>query len=208
MKILKVLSLTAIVFLLTQCYPEGPQYVDELDLVYSNYDPAYDFAVKPATHTYFMPDKIMKIDDDLVNGGGPNFVNDTYAKPMLNMIIAKMSANGWTPVGKDENPDVLLAPVAYMLTTTYYYGGYWGGYYGGWYGWYYPYPVTTSYTTGSLVVTMLNANPADLSPDDKLPAVWGFIVNGLLEGSASTFTSRYTKGIDQAFTQSPYLKIN
>jgi hypothetical protein len=206
MKILKILSLTAVVFLLTQCYPAGPEYVDELDLVYTNYDVAYDFTTQPAQHTYYMPDNIMKIDDDLVNGGGPNFVNDTYAKPMLDRINQNMSNNGWKWVDKDKNPDVVLAPVAYLLTTTYYYGGYWGGWYGGWYGWYYPYPVTTSYTTGSLVVTMLDPN--DLSADDKARAVWSFIVNGLLEGSTTDFVNRYTRGINQAYTQSPYLKIN
>jgi len=205
MKIFKILSLTALVFLLTQCYPEGPEYVDELDLVYSNYDPAYDFSAK---QTYAIPDKIMKIDDDLVDGGDPNYVKDQYAKPMLDRIALNMAEFGWTKVGVDDNPDVLLAPVAYELTTTVYYGygGYWDWWYGGYYppgGWYYPYPVTSSYSTGSLVVTMLDTK--DVSPDDKMRAVWGFVVNGLLEGSATEFTNRFTKGINQAYTQSPYL---
>ena len=205
MKVLKVLSLAAIVFLLTQCYPEGPEYIEELDLVYSNYDPAADFTAK---QTYAIPDKIMKIDDDLIAGDDPNYLNEIYAGPMLDRINQNMSTNGWQKVEKDENPDVLLAPVAIELTTTVYYGygGYWDWWYGGWYGWYYPYPVTTSYSTGSLVVTMLDAK--NLSPDDKMPAVWNFIVNGLLEGSTSEFNARYTKGINQAFTQSPYIKIN
>jgi hypothetical protein len=203
MKILNVLSLAALVFLLTQCYPAGPEYIDELDLVYSNYDPACDFTAK---RTYALPDKIMKIDDDLISGSDPNFVNTIYAQPMLEKIKLNMSANGWELVEKDANPDVLLAPVAYELTTTYYYGGgYWDWWYGGWYGWYYPYPVTTSYSTGSLIVTMLD--PKNLSPDDKMRAVWGFVVNGLLEGTTAEFNSRSVKGINQAFTQSPYLKI-
>lgn len=202
MKILKVLSLTAIVFLLTQCYPAGPEYIDQLDLVYTNYDPATDFTAK---HTYAIPDKIMKIDDNLVSGGDPNFVKDPYATQLLDKIKVNMANFGWTLVPKDQNPDVLLAPVAYELTTTYYYGGgYWDWWYGGWYGWYYPYPVTTSYSTGSLIVTMLD--PKNESPDGKMRAVWGFIVNGLLEGSTTEFTARYTKGINQAYTQSPYLQ--
>jgi hypothetical protein len=206
MKIVKVLSLAAIVFLMTQCYPEGPVYVDELDLVYTNYDPGYGFAAK---HTFAVPDKIMKIDDDLANGGGPNYVKDIYATPMLTRIVQNMTSNGWSQVDVDKNPDVLLAPVAYELTTTYYYGsgGYWDWWYGGYYpggGWYYPYPVTTSYSTGSLIVTMLDPN--DVSADDKMRAVWGFVVNGLLEGSTTEFNARITKGINQAFTQSAYLK--
>jgi hypothetical protein len=203
MKILKVLSLTAIVFLLTQCYPAGPEYIEELDLVYTNYDPATNFTTK---HTYAIPDKIMKIDDDLISGEDPNFIKEPYATQLLDKINQNMANYGWTKVSKDANPDVLLAPVAYELTTTYYYGGgYWDWWYGGWYGWYYPYPVTTSYTTGSLITTMLNPN--DLSPDGKMRAVWGFIINGLLEGTSAQFTERYSKGINQAYTQSPYLKI-
>jgi len=200
MKILRILSFAALAVLLTQCYPEGPDYVEELDLVYSNYDAGYDFTAK---HTYAIPDKIMKIDDDLVNGGDPNFVKEPYSTQLLDKIKVNMATYGWELVEKNENPDVVVAPVAYMLTTTYYYGGYWGGWYGGWYGWYYPYPVTTSYTTGSLIISMIDPN--DLSPDDKARTVWTGIVNGLLDGSSSSFTSRYTKGIDQAYTQSPYL---
>jgi hypothetical protein len=203
MKMLKMLSLTAIVFLLTQCYPEGPQYYEELDLVYSNYDPAYGFAVK---HTYAIPDKIMKIDDDLIGGGDPNFVKEPYASQVLDKIKLNMADYGWTLVSKDNNPDVLLAPAALEVTTTVYwgYGGYWDWWYGGWYGWYYPYPVTTSYQTGSLAVTMLDPN--DLSADDKARVVWGFIVNGVMSSSSADFANRVAKGVTQAYTQSPYLK--
>lgn len=203
MKSLKILSLIAIVFLLTQCYPEGPEYYEELDLVYSNYDPAYNFE---AEQTYAIPDKIMLVDDDLVAGGDPNFVKEPYASQILDKIKLNMADNGWTLVDKDKNPDVLLAPVGVELTTTVYYGygGYWDWWYGGWYGWYYPYPVTTSYSTGSLVVTMVDPN--DLSPDDKMRAVWGFIVNGVLSSGSADFANRISKGVNQAFTQSPYLK--
>jgi hypothetical protein len=36
--------------------------------------------------------------------------------------------------------------------------------------------------------------------------VWTGALNGLLSGAYNT--SRVTKGIDQAFEQSPYLKVN
>lgn len=202
MKILRILSFAALAVLLTQCYPEGPEYYEELDLVYSNYDPNYGFDSKL---TYAIPDKIMLVDDDLVNGGEANFVKEPYASQVLDKIIVNMADNGWTKVEKDENPDVLLAPVGVEVTTTVYYGygGYWDWWYGGWYGWYYPYPVTTSYSTGSLIVTMVDPN--DLSPDGKMRAVWGFIVNGVLSSSSADFANRVSKGVDQAFIQSPYL---
>jgi hypothetical protein len=200
MKHFKFFSLLALVGLMAGCYPSGPEYIDQYDLVYSNYDSQYDFTAK---HTYAIPDKIMKIDDQLIGGGEPNYVKDTYAVPMLNQINKNMADFGWTKVAKGANPDVVLNPVAYELTTySYWYGGgYWNWWYGGWY---YPYPVVTSYSTGSLVVTM--TDPNDISPDDKAKAVWSFVINGLLEGSAADFTNRYTKGINQAYEQSQYLK--
>jgi len=203
MKILKILSLTALVFLLTQCYPEGPEYYDEMDLVYSNYDGTNDFT---AQKTYSIPDKIMLVDDDLIGGEDPNFVKEPYATQVLEKIKLNMANYGWTLVSEDKNPDVMLAPVGVQVTTTTYwgYGGYWDWWYGGWYGWYYPYPVVTSYSTGSLVVTMLN--PKDLSPDGKARAVWTFIVNGILSSSSADFANRVAKGVDQAYIQSPYLK--
>lgn len=203
MKLFRILSLTALVFLLAQCYPKGPEYVDQLDLVYSNYDPEYNFTTQK---TYAIPDKIMKIDDDLLMGEGPNFVKDTYAKPMLDQINKKMAEYGWTKVATTANPDVNLAPVAYELTTyTYWgYGGYWDWWYGGWYGWYYPYPVVTSYSSGSLIVTMVD--PQEVSPDDKARVAWNFVINGLLEGTTAEFNARFTKGINQAFDQSQYIK--
>jgi hypothetical protein len=200
MKHFKIFSFLALVMLMTGCYPSGPEYIDQYDLVYSNYDSQYDFTAK---QTYAIPDKIMKVTDELINGDDPTFVKEPYATQMLTQINKNMADFGWVKVSKDQNPDVVLNPVAYELTTySYWYaGGYWGWWYGGWY---YPYPVVTSYSTGSLVVTM--TDPNEMSADDKARAVWSFVVNGLLEGTAADFTARYTKGINQAYEQSQYLK--
>ena len=207
MKILRFLSFAALAFLLTQCYPEGPVYTEDLDVVYTNYDPEYNFGEK---QTFAMPDKIMKIDDDLMNGTGVNYVKDSYASVMLDRIYQNLIANGWTQRKIDENPDVLIAPAAFELTTYYSndYWGYWDWWYDGYYpggGWYYPYPVVSSYSTGSLIVMMVDPN--DLTASDRPRVAWTFAVNGLLQGSTDQFNARTAKGINQAFTQSEYLKI-
>ncbi|MHC1777928.1 MAG: DUF4136 domain-containing protein [Lentimicrobium sp.] len=207
MKILRLLTLVAVTALLTQCYPEGPEYLDEVDIVFSTYDPDYNFASR---QTFSMPDKIMKIDEDLIGDNGINYVNEIYAAPMLEKIRQNMVGNGWTEVEIGADPDVLIAPAAYEMTTYYYGYDYWYYYdwwYGGYYpggGWYYPYPVVEGYTTGSLIVNLVDPN--EVSANDRPRVAWTFIVNGLLEGSTAEFTARYTKAIDQAFEQSPYLK--
>jgi len=45
---------------LCSCYPEGPEYVEELDAVYTNYDPEFNF---PDQNTYAMPDSIILINE-------------------------------------------------------------------------------------------------------------------------------------------------
>lgn len=200
-RILSKMMLTAVTgaFLLG-CYPAGPEYVDDLDVVYSTYDQAYDFQSKG---TYSLPDKI--VTDVKIDKGDTTYVymKDKYATPILQSIESNMTSLGWTKVDIDKDPNVLVTP-ATMSTTTYYYS-YWynwwyGGYYGGW-GWYYPpYYSVSSYTTGSLIITM--ADPNLENAINKSPTVWLAAANGL---AGSYDINRVLKGIDQAFTQSPYL---
>ena len=86
----------------------------------------------------------------------------------------------------------------------YWYPGYWGGNWGG--GWYYPYPITYSYSTGSLLADMINLKNAPEGQKEKLTVVWNAYISGLLGGSGSLNVNRTTTAINQAFTQSPYLK--
>lgn len=207
MRMIKILALLAMGVFLTQCYPEAAMYYDETDIVYSNYDPAYNFASK---QTYAIPDKIMKIDNDLIDGDRVNYIKEPYASVLLDRINKNMKDNGWTEVDISAKPDVLLAPSAFELTTYttyydywYYYDWWYGGYYPGG-GWYYPYPTVDSYTTGTLMVNMVDPN--ETSANDRPKVVWTFFVNGLLEGSTDGFIQRYENSIDQAFEQSTYLK--
>jgi hypothetical protein len=90
--------------------------------------------------------------------------------------------------------------------TDYWYGG-WGGYYPPGYGWGYV-PYYSSYTTGTLLMEM--TNPEDyrvINNDTVNPIYWAGGLNGIL-GSTTTNTARVESGIDQAFEQSPYLKLN
>ncbi len=188
--------------LLWGCYPQGAEYVDELDIVYSAYDQDHDFQ---SQGTYSLPDQIVKItgkDDEQ-----PEFIKDVYAQPMLAQIRENMEKYGWEEVPVEENPDIQLLPAAWSTTTIYsYYGDYWCWYYpyycGG--GWYYPYPSYSSYTTGTFVMTMVSPN--DESTDESKKVVWTSAINGLLQGTYDV--SRITKAIDQSFAQSTYLKTN
>lgn len=203
----QIFPLLALLALFWGCYPGGGDYVDEFDIVLTNYD---DNAAFSTMTTYSMPDSIVEIDDDS-DPNNPEYIKGSSAAPILAAIRTNMKNYGWTEVNKLAKPDVILLPSAMQTTTiSYYYGGgYWGWYYpyypGG--GWYYPgyYPPTySSYTSGTLLVQM--TNPNDPTEDDKIPVIWTGVINGLLTGSSASYNTRVTKNVNQMFTQSLYLK--
>lgn len=190
---------------LAGCYPDGPDYVDEYDIVYTNYDDQYSFGGK---FTYAMPDSVVKITGSVIDGEPVEFLNPTYSSLILNQIRDNMSNRGYQQVGLLDDPDFVLFPSAIEITNVSYYYDYWGYYYGWYYppyygGWYYPYPIVTSYTTGTVIMSLIDNQ--NYNPSDKQEAVWTALVNGLLEGSSSDYAGRIKRSIDQAFTQSQYL---
>jgi hypothetical protein len=199
--------------ILAGCSPKGAEYVDELDLVFTNYAANFDFQSKK---TYAMPDSVIKITGDFFDdpgSGKPSMVSPVYANVIVAEVKKNMEANGWTLVDKNNNPDVILLNSAMTTTNIYYWydWAYWGwwypGYYPGW-GWYYPgyYPgYVTGYRSGSVLTQMVDAKST--GPDDVIPVVWTSIYNGLAEGSTVEINSRITSAIGRAFSQSPYLKL-
>jgi len=112
-----------------------------------------------------------------------------------------MTALGWTETDDPAVADLVLFPAVWTNTTIYYWYNNWCWYY--YYcGWGWGYPSASSYTTGTLLMTLVADGDDYIEPT----RVWTGAINGLLSGAYST--SRVTRGIDQAFTQSPYLKTN
>jgi len=211
---LRYLLFVCLLPFLWACYPKGAEYIDELDLVYTNYDPNTDFSVKK---TYSIPDSVIKITgehyDDPDGNGKPQFVKATYSSVILNQLKKDMGLIGWTLVDKSDHPDVVLLVSTTTTTNLYYYydWGYWGWYYPGYnpgWGWYYPGyyypPYITGYRSGSVFVQMVdNGNTVN---GENIPVLWSCIINGLAEGSTADITYRTQLNIDKAFSQSPYLK--
>lgn len=188
------------------CYPGGPDYTDEYDIVYTNYDKEFNFTGKKF---YAMPDSVVKITGNVIQGDPVSFIKQSYANVILDRIKSNMASRGYTLVSDTALADLILFPAALEVTTTtyyydyywdYYYGWYYGGYYGGYY---YPYSVSTSYTTGSLFLNL--SETKNLNPSNKSRVPWVCIINGLLEGSSTAYSTRINKAIDQAFAQSQYI---
>jgi hypothetical protein len=182
------------------CYPDGPDYTEDLDIVITQHNDEYDFMAKT---TYALPTKIVKITGNLQEGDSPEFIPDATAVQILAQIDKNMLALGWQKVGVSANPDVLLAVASMETTTVFYYYDYWYWWYGGYYP-YYPYypPVYAgSYTAGTLLFTM--TDPKELNANGYPVKQWTGILNGILDSKYNP--ARVNPLIDKAFEQSPYL---
>ena len=189
----------SIIVLLGSCYPDGVEYYEETDIVYTNYDDQFDFSSKG---TYHIPDNIVKIQGDIIQGEPPEFVKEPQNTQMLQKMQANMTALGWTKGEDPASADLVLLPAVWTNTTIYYWYDYWCWYYPYYCGWGWGYPSVSSYTTGTLVMTLVADGENYIDPS----RVWTGAANGLLSGSYNT--TRVNKAIDQAFEQSPYLKTN
>jgi len=198
----KIFSLLTVLvgLFLWGCYPDGPTYTEDLDIVLTHHNPDYNFVAK---NTYAMPNRIIKITGNLLDEEFPDSIPGVYASQIRQMIVDNMANYGWTRVDVGANPDVLLVPAAWETTTITYYYDYWYWWWGGYYP-YYPYypPVYSySYTTGTLLMTIME--PEVTNTNGNLIHQWTGALNGVLNDSFNS--SRMARLIDQAFAQSPYL---
>jgi hypothetical protein len=203
-KRISIVLIVTSVLLLWGCYPQGPEYVEDLDVVLTKHNKDYDFTAKA---TYAMPEEIVKITGDVIEGEEPSFIPDANAQVILATVASNMADLGWERVDLEDDPDVLLLPAAWETTTIYYYYDYWYYWYGGYWGWYYPYypPVyASSYTTGTLLMSI--TDPAIISADGNRINQWSGAINGVLTGYFDA--NRINEAINKAFAASPYLKTN
>jgi hypothetical protein len=203
-KRISIVLILASVLLLGGCYPHGAEYVEDLDVVLTKHNKDYDFTAKA---TYAMPDQIVKITGDVAEGEDPSFIPDVNAQVILATIANNMADLGWVRVDLEDDPDVFLLPAAWETTTIYYYYDYWYYWYGGYWGGYWPYypPVyASSYTTGTLLMSI--TDPAVVSTDGNRINQWSGAINGLLTGNFDA--NRINEAINKAFAASPYLKTN
>ena len=185
--------------ILASCYPKGVEYYEETDMVLTNYDDEFDFKSKS---TYAMPDSIIKVTGNIDEGEMPEFIKEPYNSNILKQIANNMETMGWTRVDDPEQADVVLLAAAWKNTTVYYWNGYWCWWYPYYCGWgYYP-NLYASYTTGTLVMSIIVDGDEYVEPE----VVWTGALNGLLSGSYNA--NRIKNSIDQAFIQSPYMEIN
>jgi len=199
----RIFSLVSILsgLLLWGCYPEGPTYTEDLDVVVTHHNPSYNFVSRD---TYSMPDRIVRITGNLMEGDAPVFIPDENAERIILEIARNMESLGWQRVDISASPDLILTLASLETTTIYYYYDYWNWWYGGYpgYGWgYYPPVYVSAYTTGTLLMTLLDKN--ELGANGNPVSQWTGAINGVLTGKFDA--TRINPLIDKAFEQSSYL---
>jgi hypothetical protein len=212
-KILLIFMLVS-VFISCRKYPD----FDELTykpLVVTNHDNAIDFN---GYKTYYMSDSLTQIGDDR----NDSIADATLGGPIINAIVTNMNSRGFVRVTSPSLADLGINSAVIKITTTvqtyppgYYWGypGYGGGYYG--YGGYYPYydygyggyySYSYTYSTGSLIVEVIDLKNVD-STSTRLNVLWTNFNTGVL-GVTGTSVGNAVNSVDQAFIQSPYFKTN
>src|SRR6478609_5690388 len=86
------------------CRPDGPEYIDDLDLVVTNYNKSTAFNSK---NTYALSNSIVKLfTRDFSDPDGnnlPDFVNPTVAASIIAQVDGNMAALGYTKVAASAN---------------------------------------------------------------------------------------------------------
>jgi len=206
---------TALIIILSGCYPQGPEYVSDYSLVVTDYDPDFDFGSRK---TYYMPDTISF--ETNVTGDIEEKLRE-FETLILETIERNMSDRNYTRIDTTQaEPDLIITTLAIAIESS---GvawypppgwGWWGGYYPpgwGWgpgYGWGYPgwYPVGYSYSTGTVIMHM--GDPDEKEDDTTVKVTWVGGLDGLISSNVNTNQEGVRRGIDQAFTQSPYIQSN
>lgn len=218
----KYVWLLPVFALIASCSPEYDATLEEMDLAITRYDDDQSFS---GYNTFYLEDTVIYIvedDEDLDD------IDRTHDAQIISQVRQNLLNMGWTEV---TNPNNLQteADVSIMLSALavdmYYYYTYWWDYWDWWYwgGWYpgfpgypwYPgfpgigYP-SYGYTVGTVMIDMLDLKniqiPTDPEEHPRVDIIWTGAVNGILAGSDASISNRLGKGLDQVFTQSPYLE--
>lgn len=204
--------------LLGGCHP-GSKDVTETGIVVTT---LIDETGLGTLKTYARPNSVVDVGDLLLSAKGDDAspreasatreIDPEIQDLILTTIDENMEALGYDRQTEDPPeggpfPDLILIPVAQIQEGTAISGGpCYPGYYPPWWGWGWCYPpVVYQFAVGTLVFGLIDGS--DLENQEDVTFKWTAGINGALSSSTSTNTRRLVDGIDQAFAQSPYLRV-
>ena len=186
------------------------------DVTYEDLDVNVSFKQDDADfqqyNTYAVADSVHIITGDENNLD--SFALEAVDEVILEEIRNQMDGYGYTEAPKGTTPDVALIVARLVVDHTG--GGFTPGYcYPGWgwgwpgYGWCYPgYGYTYNYSTGTIMIDMLDIKNfgGNIGDDDHPVAPWRYIANGYLKSTSIVFDERRVReNVARGFEQSTYL---
>lgn len=161
--------------------------------------------------TYYISDSVSVV----ANNPNDSILTGPLALQMVNAVKTNMNARGYTFRPRAQGlPDLgFRLTVIKDITRTAVCGGWWDGWWG-WYppcywgycgGYYYPWCTTYTYTIGTSTLYMFDIKNA--GTNRNLKALWGATMFGVFSTTNNqTNADLTTTAINQAFSQSPYIK--
>lgn len=198
------------VMAMISCAPGLPEDSTSLDVVYTNYNPDYAFG---QGRTFALPDNVIILSEvPPVQGQRPPFLDFATGRSIINAIRANMVARGFTPVTQFDNPDYVILPSMteqneLLFSYNWWFWDWWIPNLGTNLRWQYPGfqpAVVQSVSTGSILLQLVDMKTAGTG--GQVEVNWVSVLNGAITGSASSNTDRAVIGVNQAFTQSPYIR--
>ena len=163
-------------------------------------------------NTYFISDSVSVVANDPKD----SILTGPLAAQLVNAIKTNMNSRGYTFVPRTSGPHLgLRLTVIKDITRTAICGGWWDGwwgYYPPWYwgcyycgGYYYPWCTTYTYTIGTSTLYIFDVK--NQAANRNLKALWGATMFGVFSTTNNqTNADLTTTAINQAFSQSPYIK--
>ncbi|GGF48413.1 DUF4136 domain-containing protein [Echinicola rosea] len=203
--------------IISACTPQGADYIEDLDIALTFQDPEVNY---DNYSSYHLPDTVVLISND-----DNTEISSEMEGYILSEVNQQFRSMGWdrnTEPVSDGSDVVLMVSVVDLLNVQYVS---WWDYWGWWPGWgYYPYPPdgwypyypggccyfggVYSYREGTIIIEMVDPNSIEAVSDgepDRLPVMWAGGLNGVLQGDENNIKNRIDRGMDQIFTDSPYL---
>lgn len=204
----KLVLIGAALLLGAGCYPGEVTSIDQLDLVATVRNPDFGFG---SVGSFYMPDTIVQLNE---GEQGAIDIDRSHDDEILAKVRGKLLALGWSELDEGDIDNGLVPDIAVLnLVSASQNTTWWVGYPGGcwdpyWcWGWGWPPSVGVStYSAGTYFVVMGDAAGVTTpGANDDLAGVWGGVMDGVLSSNSASNFTRLLSGIDQMFTQSPYL---
>lgn len=192
----------------TGCYPHEDSTVEDWDISVSIKNPNFD--KYGSIRSYYLFSEVSHGEDK----EDQEDIERPFDEKIINTVRENLNNLGWTQSVNAEQADVVVFCSAintdiYTYWYDYWYQDYWIDYYPG----YYPYfpgayysGISYEYTEGTVAIQMNWVGDEVIDNGQvEAPVIWLALLDGLLNDTQADINKRIVGGINQCFTDSPYL---